>query len=231
MRHENVRYFHFMLGTLLLTGMGVASAQAQQVTVADYQRAASMLGDRTGPLIDGSVRSSNWLDDGSLVYALVTGGKTTYLRLDPRTGVSKPAFDAQALAAAIHQADQKGKPVDAGKLPVSGVKGDGAGLIINARNSDYRCEASACAPVANTAIKTGEEPGTASPDDTREAFIRGGNLWLRDRGNGKDTQLTFDAKPDFGYATDNAGWKHTDNAVVLWSPDGKKIATFQQDQR
>jgi dipeptidyl aminopeptidase/acylaminoacyl peptidase len=36
---------------------------------------------------------------------------------------------------------------------------------------------------------------------------------------------------DFGYATDNAGWTHSDAPIVLWSPDSKKIATFQQDQR
>ncbi|MGB6074594.1 MAG: DPP IV N-terminal domain-containing protein, partial [Candidatus Acidiferrales bacterium] len=36
---------------------------------------------------------------------------------------------------------------------------------------------------------------------------------------------------DFGYATDNAGWTHSDRPIVLWSPDSKKIATYQQDQR
>ena len=36
---------------------------------------------------------------------------------------------------------------------------------------------------------------------------------------------------NFGYATDNAGWKHTDSAILEWSPDSKQIATFQQDQR
>jgi len=36
---------------------------------------------------------------------------------------------------------------------------------------------------------------------------------------------------DFGYATDNAGWTRSDRAILVWSPDSKKIATFQQDQR
>ena len=48
---------------------------------------------------------------------------------------------------------------------------------------------------------------------------------------GKETQLTTDGVENFGYATDNAGWKHSDSAILLWSPDSKKIATFQQDQR
>jgi dipeptidyl aminopeptidase/acylaminoacyl peptidase len=36
---------------------------------------------------------------------------------------------------------------------------------------------------------------------------------------------------EFGYATDNAGWTHSDRPILVWSPDSKKIATFQMDQR
>ncbi len=36
---------------------------------------------------------------------------------------------------------------------------------------------------------------------------------------------------DFGCATDNAGWAKSDRPIVSWSPDSKKVATFQQDQR
>ena len=70
-----------------------------------------------------------------------------------------------------------------------------------------------------------------SPDKKKEAFIRDYNLWVRDVATGTETQLTTDGVKDYGYATDNAGWTHTDGAVLLWSPDSKKIATFQQDQR
>src|SRR5690606_37757543 len=96
---------------------------------------------------------------------------------------------------------------------------------------DFRCDAAGCTVQAQAQAKSGDEPGAASPDGRREAFIRDWNLWLRDVASGKETQLTFDGQPDYGYATDNAGWKHTDNAVVVWSPDGQKIATFRQDQR
>ena len=75
----------------------------------------------------------------------------------------------------------------------------------------------------------GEE--VISPDGKRAAYIKDWNLWVRDLATGKETQLTTDGVKDFGYATDNAGWVHSDRAVLLWSPDSKKIATFQQDQR
>ena len=71
----------------------------------------------------------------------------------------------------------------------------------------------------------------SSPDGKREAFIRDWNLWVRDTATGKETQLTTDGVKDFGYATNNAGWVHDDSAILVWSPDSSKIATFQQDQR
>ena len=73
--------------------------------------------------------------------------------------------------------------------------------------------------------------GVVSPDGSKSVYIKDWNLWLRDLATGKEMQLTVDGVENFGYATDNAGWTHSDRAIVLWSPDSKKIATFQQDQR
>ena len=70
-----------------------------------------------------------------------------------------------------------------------------------------------------------------SPDGKREAFIRDWNLWVRDVATRQEKQLTTDGVKDFGYATDNAGWSSSDRAILLWSPDSKKIATQQQDER
>jgi dipeptidyl aminopeptidase/acylaminoacyl peptidase len=70
-----------------------------------------------------------------------------------------------------------------------------------------------------------------SPDGKRTAYIKDWNLWVKDVASGQETQLTKDGVRDFGYATDNAGWSRSDRAILLWSPDSKKIATFQQDQR
>ena len=70
-----------------------------------------------------------------------------------------------------------------------------------------------------------------SPDGKRAVFIKDWNLWMRDVATSKETQLTKDGVKDFGYATDNAGWAQSDRPIVVWSPDSKKIATFQQDQR
>ena len=70
-----------------------------------------------------------------------------------------------------------------------------------------------------------------SPDRTKAAFIRAHNLWVKDLTTGVETQLTTDGVEDFGYATNNAGWTHSDDPVVSWSPDSKQLATFQHDGR
>ena len=77
----------------------------------------------------------------------------------------------------------------------------------------------------------GQSPESMSPDGRRAAFIRDWNLWVRDVATGRETQLTTDGVRDFGYATDNAGWIRSNRPVLMWSPDSKKIATFQQDDR
>ncbi|WPZ00037.1 S9 family peptidase [Christiangramia sp. OXR-203] len=71
----------------------------------------------------------------------------------------------------------------------------------------------------------------ASPDGNKLAYIKDWNLWIKDAVTGEETQLTKDGIENYGYATDNAGWRKSDKPILLWSPDSKKIATFRQDQR
>jgi dipeptidyl-peptidase-4 len=88
-------------------------------------------------------------------------------------------------------------------------------------------------PLSSPAQAGGRAASSAavSPDGKKAVFIKDYNLWLRDVATGRETRLTTDGIKDFGYATDNAGWRKSDRPIVLWSPDSKRIATFQQDQR
>ncbi len=80
-------------------------------------------------------------------------------------------------------------------------------------------------------IKVNPRKEVASPDGKKSAFIKDWNLWMRDLETGEEVQLTNDGIENFGYATDNAGWRKSEKPILLWSPDSKKIATYQQDQR
>ena len=70
-----------------------------------------------------------------------------------------------------------------------------------------------------------------SPDGKLAAYIDNYNLWIRNLSTNKKTQLTFDGKKDYGYATNNAGWTKSKGPVLKWSPKSDKIATFRQDAR
>ena len=107
-------------------------------------------------------------------------------------------------------------------------------LVDAAHASRVRCELPECKreePRPATGRREPARSDVPSPDGKRTVFVREWNLWVRDVATGRETPLTTDGVKDFGYATDNAGWTRSDRAVAVWSPDSKKIATFQQDQR
>ena len=98
--------------------------------------------------------------------------------------------------------------------------------------AEYRCWPELAGP-AGTPKPSLSDTSLAdfSPDGQRAVFLRDWNLWVRDIATGAEKQLTKDGVKDYGYATDNAGWTHSEHAIVVWSPDSKMLATFQQDQR
>ena len=160
--------------------------------------------------------------------------------VDSARGTKTPAFDHAKLAAALSTA--AGTAFDAHRLPFTDfeLSADGQTISFAAQRRRWKCdltagkcEAAGAAPAPGQGAggRGGAGNSVMSPDKKRAAFIRDFNLWVRDVATGKETQLTTDGVKDFGYATDNAGWRKSDRPVLVWSPDSKKIATFQQDQR
>ena len=110
-------------------------------------------------------------------------------------------------------------------------KGAEAVLVDAVKGTRFPCDLPACKATERDDAPRPSRYGELSPDGRRRAFVRDWNLWVRDVESGRETPLTKDGVKDFGYATDNAGWVRSDRPIVKWSPDSKKIATFQQDQR
>jgi dipeptidyl-peptidase 4 len=223
-----------LLGALVVGTLatGVA-AQGRTLNADDYAKAERFLGYATAPLVDHAVQKVTWSDDGHFWYVDHDATGDHYVMMDAVAGTRSPAFDQDRLAAALGQA--LGKPVKADKLGLHDFTqlADGR-LDVQLKGKHYLCDLQSAKPACvdkAAGRKSGKEPGVLSPDKKSEAFIRDWNLWLRDVATGKETRLTDDGVENFGYATDNAGWKHTDHAILEWSPDSSKIATFQQDQR
>ena len=182
-----------------------AAAQTKRVvTAADYDRASAQLAPSlTGLVVGGSV-AATWLPDDRFWYRTGTGANTQVILVDP-TKKSRVICDAARV-------NCPGVPTGADSS-AGGRGGRGAG--------------------GGGGFAGGRGGGNAvvSPDGKRAAFIRDWNLWVRDVASGQEKRLTTDGATNFGYATDNAGWAGSDRAILLWSPDSKKIATSQQDER
>jgi dipeptidyl-peptidase 4 len=215
------------LGALLAT---LPRPPIRELTTADYDRAAKMLGSSLDSLVIGGRVTATWLPDDRFYYRTTTPTGSEWLLVDPVHRSQRALFDAEAVAQALGRAGAG--TFDGKKLPATHValSSDGAQVTLEIKQHQWRCDVGGHACQADTA-KTSATPEIVSPDGKRAAFIRNWNLWVRDVATGHETQLTTDGTENFGYATDNAGWVHSDRPVLLWSPDSKKIATQQQDDR
>jgi len=216
---------------LTVSGM----AQGRQLTKEDYARAEKFMGYNVNALVYHGVSRPTWLADGRFWYRDNGPDGITFMVVDPAKGTKTAAFDQKKLATALTAATDGKMKADAQHLVISEIAfsdGDKT-VVVGSGTRKFRCDLSGAGRCTEVIVPGGKggDPGVLSPDKTRAAFIRDWNLWVRDVATGKETQLTTDGVKDFGYATDNAGWTMSDKAILVWSPDGKKIATFQQDQR
>src|SRR5437867_493427 len=204
-------------------------AQTRALTPDDYRRAETFLGYNTNPLVLHTPARPVWLADDRFWYRVTTDRGTEFVLVDPVRGTRKAAFDQTKLADALSSAS--GSNYAAFSLPFTQFNFEEADRAIsfNVENRRWKCDTGGMKCISVNRMEVADS--VPSPDGRRLAFIRDFNLWVRDLTSGKDTQLTKDGVKDFGYATDNAGWTRSNRPVLLWSPDSKKIATFQHDSR
>ena len=193
------------------------------------------MGYNTQALVDGSMGQPHWLANDRFWYRVLTARGSEFILVDPARKTRTVAFDQAKLAAALSAAS--GKTYEAGKLPFRSVdySDDEKGFAFAAGGQPWNYD------IATGKVSPGAKPAAPlnangdneveSPDGKLAAFIKDDNLWVRDTKTNQLTQLTTDGAKDYGYATDNAGWTHSDKPVLRWSPDSRKIATFRQDQR
>ena len=223
-----------LLAVLCATGSaaGASAQQPRALTTADYARAEQFMGYRTSPLVLGAAVRPAWLSGDRFWFRNTIAEGVEFVVVDPARKTRERAFDHARLAAALSRAADT--TYDPFHLPFTAFEfsADGHSVTFDAGRRHWTC---GLATDQCTGEPRRREPplpnAVLSPDSTRAAFIRAYNLWVREIATGRETQLTTDGVKDFGYATDNAGWIHSDRPILLWSPDSKRIATFQQDER
>jgi dipeptidyl-peptidase-4 len=213
--------------TLLLAG--TAAAQTRALTADDYARAEKFLNYNTNRLVLHVAAQPTWVGDDRFWYRTTTENGTEFVLVDAGTGAKTAAFDQTKMAAALSAAARASYA--AYRLPFNqfDFSADRKAISFNSGGSRWTCDVAGAKCEGKTRAQGA--PAVVSPDGKREAFIRSYNLWVREIASGKETQLTRDGVKEYGYATDNAGWTRSDNPILLWSPDSKKVATFQQDER
>ncbi|HLB54698.1 MAG TPA: DPP IV N-terminal domain-containing protein, partial [Gemmatimonadales bacterium] len=227
-----MRYLAFALGLLTITG-SAASQPRPSLTAADYARAEKFLGYHVNPLVLNAGVRPTWLpEDGRFWYRTTTSRGVEFMMVNPARRARTRAFDQARIAAALSAA--AGTHYDSLRLPITQFEfsTDQQSITFEVNGRRWTCGllTDRCTGVAAPRDPSGRS-AVLSPDGKRSAFIRDFNLWVRDVESGRETQLTRDGVKDFGYATDNAGWIRSDRPVLVWSPDSRKIATFQQDER
>ncbi|HET9433308.1 MAG TPA: DPP IV N-terminal domain-containing protein, partial [Chitinophagaceae bacterium] len=198
-------------------------------------------GYNTQKLVDRGNVSPNWLPGDKFWYRVLTPTGSEFILVDPAKGTKTAAFDHEKLAKALSSVS--GRSLTPSMLPFQSINysPDGKAITFNADRKQWKYDLASGSVTSDTAINANAQRGQGgsrgrnievlSPDKTKAVFIKDHNLWIRDTKTNEQRQLTTDGVKDFGYATDNAGWTGSDGAIVRWSPDSKKIATFKQDQR
>ena len=220
---------------ILAAPLAAAAQTPPVVTADDYARAEQVLGTTTRQMVSGIPGRPTWLADGRAWYRVNGADGARFILVDPDRRTRGDAFDHARLGRAL--SDATGSSISGDSLPVMAIDlpADGGAPLVTLRDAEDRwvCDVGSytCSAAQGGELHDPPRNSSVSPDGTKAAFIRDHNLWVRDLVTGEDSQLTTDGVEDFGYATNNAGWVKRDSPVLTWSPDSKKIATFQHDGR
>ena len=224
--YYNLRYAAAVAFLLYLSS---CSQPEKAISLEDYQRAEQFLSANTSKLVYGVVSGQYWQANETLIYRNSIPEGVEYILANPTTGEQARAFDHQQLAESL--AAETEEEIDPNDMSLSSIEISQVEqkIIFSFKGNRYEAD---LANYALTSVATGQKRNeNLSPDGTTAAYIKENNLWVRNTGDDAHQQLTFDGQENYGYATNNAGWTKRDSPVLLWSPDSKKIATFQHDGR
>jgi dipeptidyl aminopeptidase/acylaminoacyl peptidase len=208
------------------------SKERKQFTVAEYEAAAKHMDRNLYSLVYNQVSESSFVNGNKLFYSTTNKDGKKFVLVDVTSKTKEAAFDHKKLAKVLSlEMNQK---IKATALPISNVSfsKDLKQLYFTASKQkySYHLELFSLSAVSSER-KNGSKNEHVSPNGKLAAYINNFNLWIRNIETNKKTQLTFNGEKDYGYATNNAGWTKSDGAVLKWSPNSDKIATFQQDAR
>ena len=219
-----------MLVILIAAGLSTA-ALGQEVTEEDYARAEATLSMQSK--VFNATVNPQWIDQDRFWYLNRGREASQFILVDPESGTRGPAFDHTRLAEALE--DFSDDDVVPESLPFAWFEftQDDKAISFRMNQNIIECVLGSyiCAETSTEERVVAMPSSVTSPDGKMAVYISDYNLWVQDLETDERMQLTTDGIEDYGYGTNNAGWIRADIPVVEWSPDSKKIATFQHDAR
>lgn len=207
-----------------------------EVSTAEIERAIALMRGKPGLMPLNSRIEPHWIGRGDRFwYRQQTTAGHLFVQIEAATGNASPAFDHQAVAAALHVA--AGVEVDPLALDVTAL--DAAAVVVRVEGRIYRCD-----PSGGIAVRvSAPDPGLlVSPDGRLGVLRHRDNLWIRDLATGGERPLTEDGAPQFGYGMPSD--RYDQNKLVRdrdgielppvqtwWSPDSRRLVTARLDQR
>jgi dipeptidyl aminopeptidase/acylaminoacyl peptidase len=217
------RILFILLASVFTTG--ASFNLSAQVTLADYQRADSIM--KLNDLVYNQVNSVNWIDSTSVFwYSVKTREGAAYTMVDAAKATRKPAFDVAKLVEQLNK--QPGVKAIAKSLQLQKLKFDmKANKFQFLFDKKYfTCNLKSYALVKDSVAKpTGPNPywnegfdelsnkPVTSPDSAWVAFVKNYNVYVRNKKDNKEIQLSFDGSAGDFYSS-----------YFSWSPDSKKLA-------
>ncbi len=210
---------------LLLFVSGASFKVLAQVTQADYQRADSIV--KLNDQVYHQVNSVNWIDSTSTFwYQVKTRESSSFTLVDAAKMTRKPAFDITKLVQQLnkqHGIKTTPKSVQPLKLKFD-LKANKFQFLLE--KSYWTCNLKTYTLTRDSVAKPegprpywndnvdelGNKPVT-SPDSLWVAFIKNYNVYIRNKKENKEVQLSFDGSSGDFYSS-----------YFSWSPDSKKLA-------
>jgi dipeptidyl aminopeptidase/acylaminoacyl peptidase len=202
-----------------LTLASVVNAHAQG-TAADYAR-ANGLRAKYESLVVNVAGPATWIDDTHRFwYRRTTRGASEFVMYDADSGQKRPAFDHDAIAAALSKAT--GRTYGARDLPFNTFTfaDEGRAIDVTVDGTPWRCmlaDAVCRREESREEARRDETRPRLSPDKKWEAVIRNYNIAVRAAGSHTETMLSLDGSEGNPYQLSS----------VAWSPDSKKLAAYR----
>lgn len=208
---------------LMLLSSGPAFAQG---TLEDYNRAYSLRQKFSGYQVYHSDVNPHWVTGtSSFWYLQRTPQGNEYLLVDADRQTRRPLFVRDSLAVQLQQSlgrrvDARNLPLDKGNLEASL---DVFRFVCDGYNWRYEIAANRLTREGKVPprgkgrhwMETDDEKGwgpVTSPDGKYEAYIKNDNIFVRDKANGRERQLSQDGTLSNYYSS-----------YIQWSPDSRKV--------